>query len=108
MYGRYYCQGSNRQDSSCPGNLGLSCFQIVSYSDLPSGVLIVIEKLVIQAFVELPIAAFNLIQSSKESQQKNVEIYSAKGPVFSTAIIAGKRQCIIWRNESVSWDESCK
>ena len=66
-------------------------FQLVIDNELPSGVLIIIKILATQAFVELPIAAFNLIQSSKESQEKNVEIYSAKGPVFSTAIIAGKR-----------------
>lgn len=43
-----------------------------------------------QALVELPLEAFNLIQSpASENSTKSVEIYSAKGPVFSTAIIAG-------------------
>jgi cyclic pyranopterin phosphate synthase len=44
-----------------------------------------------QAVVELPLYVFDHILSKKNANENEVgkEIYSAKGPVFSTAIIAG-------------------
>ena len=42
-----------------------------------------------KAFITLPNEAFSLLNSDTVDKNKHMEINSAKGPVFSTAIIAG-------------------